>query len=394
MFQKICIKSNELAHEQMNVPFLIDSMLFYGKVIVLAHRAELVTLLKVFDEDFLEELIRSGRIELLIRENVLGAMNLSEGRHTVDLFSKVGEGYTSTLYESHRLIYRNSIKNIQFADRFSKICLPFKYPQDIVSEIKASFEDSTLLRKLLPIYLNTHVPTFQVPEKVEIEIIKDKGIGDIDAYSLRTNLDHNKINEASKAIYGDKHHDFDYSSFLLSLSESKGDIYLSSKFESELVTRRLYSQFIDLQLKEVIKKRKSSQDNLDLFHEYILKDCHTLGEAFVNKVISKKELLELLEKADKFRGWLSKVPEDRNLIGEYHQAVTKETFADKLPTKTTRFVIFEGIGLTLDLSGAGGIGTAIATGLSALDTFVLDKLIQGWKPNHYIDGDLKPKTHK
>ncbi|MFM9946518.1 MAG: hypothetical protein ACKV1O_01140 [Saprospiraceae bacterium] len=79
---------------------------------------------------------------------------------------------------------------------------------------------------------------------------------------------------------------------------------------------------------------------------------------------------------------------------EYHKAVTKETFADKLPTKTTRFMIFEGIGVALDLGGASGIGTVITTGLAVFDSFYLDKLISGWKPNQFIKKDLKPKIKK
>lgn len=70
----------------------------------------------------------------------------------------------------------------------------------------------------------------------------------------------------------------------------------------------------------------------------------------------------------------------------------KKDLSDKLPTKTARSVIFEGIGIALDAFGAGGIGTTVATSLSALDTFVLDKMInRNWKPNQFIDKTLKPK---
>lgn len=70
--------------------------------------------------------------------------------------------------------------------------------------------------------------------------------------------------------------------------------------------------------------------------------------------------------------------------------MTKD-LSDKLPTKTARFMIFEGIGITLDLLGAGGIGTTIATGLSFADSFLLDKMInRKWKPNQFIDNTLKP----
>lgn len=394
MFQNICIKSNELAHESLDVAFLVDSMLFYEKVIVLAHRAELVSLLKVFGEDFLAEQIKAGRIDLRVRENILGSMNFPGGKHNVDLFSKKDESYSETLYEAHRILIKNSSKNLLFSDTFSKITQPFRYPQEIVSEIKRSFENVNLLKTLLPVYLNSHVPDFTMVGDLKIEILKDGSFGPFDAYSLKTNLDHNQINEASKLKYGKKHIDFDYSGFLLALSESKGDIFITSQFESELVTRRLYSEFIDKEFKDIINRRRNSQANLNLFQEYVLAKCHTIGDAFVTGIVTKKELVDLLENADKFRGWLRKVPDDKSLIGEYHKEVTKETVADKLPTKATRFVIFEGIGVALDIAGAGGIGTAIASGLSALDNFYLDKLLSGWKPNHFIDNELIPLIKK
>ena len=99
-------------------------------------------------------------------------------------------------------------------------------------------------------------------------------------------------------------------------------------------------------------------------------------------------------KADKFRSWLQNVPSDKSLIGEYYRVVSEKTFAERLPTKFTRFIIFTGIGVTLDLFGAGGIGTAVSTGLSAFDSFYLDKILKGWKPNQFIDHQLKPMIKK
>jgi hypothetical protein len=46
-------------------------------------------------------------------------------------------------------------------------------------------------------------------------------------------------------------------------------------------------------------------------------------------------------------------------------------------------------------AAAGGLsvllfaGTIAATALSAGDTFLLDKLLKGWKPNHFIEGPLR-----
>jgi hypothetical protein len=394
MFERICIKSKELANEKFDVAYLVDSMLFYSKVTVLAHKEELVVLLKYFGEDFLKELINSGRLELHIRENILGSMLFEGDRYGVSLFAAKDKTYSSILYEAHRETIKNSTRNGKFSEEFSQITQPFNYDDGITSQIKTDFENQNLLKKLLPVYVKSLLPEFQVPEQIDIEIIKDGSFGPFDALSLNTNLDIDGFNKKSKEVKGDGHHDFNYSGFLLALAESKGDIFISLYYESELVTTKLYSEFINQEFEDIIQRRIKSQENLNLFGEYVLTNCHSIGDAFIQGIISKKELMFLLEKADKFREWLSKVPDDKNIIGEYYRETTKETFVDKLPVKTTRFMIFEGIGITLDVMGAGGVGTAIATGLSALDNFVLDKLLQGWKPNHFIENNLKPKIKK
>lgn len=394
MFSRICIKSKELKSQKIDIAFLVETMLFYGNVIVLAHRDELITLLKFFDEDFLEELIKTGRIDLRIREDILGSMIFPNDRYNVDLFSKKDETANGILYEAHRDVVKNSAKNSAFADKFSKITQPFRYGSDITTQIRNDFNNENLLLKSLPIYLNERVPNFDLPEELEIQIIKDNSFGPFDAYSINSNIDLDALNEVHKQNDPDNFHPIDYSGFFLSLSESKGDIFIASTFESELVTNELYSKFIEIQLTEIIQRRIQSQENLNLFDEHILTDCHSIGDAFVNGIVTKKELLKLFEKADKFRKWLSKVPDDKSIINEYHKAVTSETFADKLPTKATRFIIFEGIGIVLDVMGAGGIGTAVATGLATFDGFYLDKLIGGWKPNQFIDKDLKPLIEK
>lgn len=258
--------------------------------------------------------------------------------------------------------------------------------------IVSDFNNVELLSKTLPLYINSIVPNFELPEKTEIEIIKDDSFGPYDAYSLNSNIDLKELNKIHKQNKPEVEYDIDYSGFLLSMAESKGDIHLASDLASELVTSDLYSKFIEVELNELIAKRAKSETELNLFKEYSLANCTSLGNAYVNGTLSEKELLRIFEKSNKFREWLSKIPEDGSLLGEYHKAVISKDLSDKLPTKTARFVIFEGIGITLDLLGAGGIGTAVATSLALGDTFLLDRIInRKWKPNQFIDNTLKPK---
>lgn len=392
MFNKICIKHTETRGYKLDVGFLVDSMLFYGKVVLLVHKEELSILIKLVGEDLIKELIFSGRLEIKYRQSMLGTMIFPEGKYNIDTFSQENSSLDSELYEAHRSVVNNSIKNNKFAQEFSKLIEPFSYPKEVRENIITDFNNEQLLKSTLPIYLKSIVPEFVAPEKIEIEVIRDGSFGPFDAYSLNTNIDLDELNQIHKNANPGVTYDIDYGGFLLSIAESKGDISIASILDSEIVTSELYSKFIEIELEELVKKRSKSEKELNLFNEYILKDCTSIGFAFLNGIITGKELLDILNKADKFRGWLEKIPEDKTLLGEYHAAVIAKSLSDKLPTKAARFVIFEGIGITLDAIATGGLGFVAATAISFADSFLLDKIInQKWKPNQFIDDTLKPK---
>nr|WP_319571241.1 hypothetical protein [uncultured Draconibacterium sp.] len=69
MFEKIFIKSKDLNNQKNDIAFLIETMFFYKKVILLAHREKIKTLLFYLGEDMLFNLISSGRLELKIQKS-------------------------------------------------------------------------------------------------------------------------------------------------------------------------------------------------------------------------------------------------------------------------------------------------------------------------------------
>jgi hypothetical protein len=99
--------------------------------------------------------------------------------------------------------------------------------------------------------------------------------------------------------------------------------------------------------------------------------------------------LELLNKAKKFKDWLDRYDNDSSLAKEYLHETTRASWLETLPTKSVRWVVFNGIGVIVDILGGGGLGTTASLATSAFDSFIFDKLAKGWKPNQFIQNDLE-----
>ena len=115
----------------------------------------------------------------------------------------------------------------------------------------------------------------------------------------------------------------------------------------------------------------------------------TIAETINSGERSFKDLLPVLDEASKWREWLKGKPNDASLVKEYYQAIVKQTWADKLPTRVTRWCVFAGLGAGVDLLGAGGLGTVVGVALSAFDATIVGKILSGWKPHHFVEGSLR-----
>jgi hypothetical protein len=85
-----------------------------------------------------------------------------------------------------------------------------------------------------------------------------------------------------------------------------------------------------------------------------------------------------------FKKWLKEKDPNADLLREYCREVSRLDWADKLPTKTLRWLVFTAIGLA-----AGPLGAVVGTAIGATDTFLIDRLLKGWKPNQFVEGPLR-----
>lgn len=96
---------------------------------------------------------------------------------------------------------------------------------------------------------------------------------------------------------------------------------------------------------------------------------------------SFEEFLELLTSARKFKKWLKGKSPDESLVAGYLEDVTAESWLSTVPGKVFRYVVGAGVGAVDPTTGLA---------LSAGDSFFLDRLVSGWKPNRFITDKVKP----
>lgn len=170
---------------------------------------------------------------------------------------------------------------------------------------------------------------------------------------------------------------------------AKPDAYFAADYMAEIVSILISSSIINMSLSQILLKRENNFDQIEMFQKIHLDNARAVREAINSGERSFADFLKLLHRADRFKAWLRNRNPDGLLLEESYRAATSESWIDRLPTKSVRFVFTALGGAAADLLlPTGGLGTAVGAGLGAIDSLLLDRLLKGWKPNQFVEGEL------
>jgi hypothetical protein len=117
---------------------------------------------------------------------------------------------------------------------------------------------------------------------------------------------------------------------------------------------------------------------------------NTVAEAIRGGERTFDDLIKVLDEAERFRGWLRDKEPDADLLYEYYRAVTEPSWISTLPAKVFRWSIAVGLGAAVP----GLTGQLVGAAYGLFDTFLLETLATGWKPNQFVDGELRNFVRK
>jgi hypothetical protein len=383
MFDRICIPPKYPEGTSFDVGQMAESLLFYGEVILILKYSTLKGLLHQCNPETIIRLLEHGRLKLKYTHHMLGAIsrneNLPFARYDFGLISSEKQRLDIAAQTILQEITDKKGKGRRLANRLVKYIEPVNYAGEITKQIVTEIQDRKFISEYIYRKLKKVYPSLS--QKVIFNfapVVKGEG------FPLQTNInfidlaklisDDTKINKPSAILA-------DYGTTIADLS-------LWSRYNTEVSVNDNQADVLQSRFDVLLSQQKGSEEIRSNFQDFVLDDSKAIQKSINSGNRTLEEFCSILERSDKFSSWIRGQEPDSNLVKSYYKEVTSNSWVDKLPSKTSRWAIFTGTGIALDLLTASGLGTATGVALSAFDNFVLDKLIKGWKPNQFINDDL------
>lgn len=371
----------------LDIGALVECMLFYGKTSVVANQSILRQLFTYFGIDRVIELIEEDLLNINYTETNIGVITRTTNgteHHDIGQFSSPQHAYQDELRKICIDVIGKTGKGRRTAQRIQGLIKVKNHENIILEGARKSFLDQDYIN-----YSAKSIIQSLIPEKIDVNDVVFKTEKTESGLIVATNINFLALNKIYHKYTPPSHSTINSALILSHTLNVESELFFSSNNLSEIATSGLSSNLISHKINYLLEKSIKSSKKIQDFQGFIFDDAKALREAINKNQIDLDDLIDVLKKSQKFKKWILGVEPDQDLIKSYYAEVTKKTIVDKLPGKSARWGIFTGAGIIADAVATGGIGTVIGLGLGALDTFYLDKLISGWKPNQFVEDEVK-----
>jgi len=386
MFKNICISPSGSAFPT-DIGLIAENLLYYQNVNLFAVPDTISLLLNNCGVETLIELLSNRNLRIYFRGNYLALATYKDNNGNSVLNPTI---ISSPNLTTEEMIFRDVFRSTGrrgYSKRIIQKILPYVYSINYQNEIsdlaKLDIDNETYFKQSIIATIQHYNPSISIKaEDIEYELIKtEKG------YLFNSNLNFEEINRAIPN--NPSNNIINPNSFLLNILEIRGTMHIVSELGSEIATSALNTELMKIKFHDIYQRTAKGASELFQFNDFVLNNGHAIREVINSGDKNFEDFFKILDKADKFRNWLDKIDEDKSIIKEYYENVTSETWIDKLPSKGIRWSFFTGLGFAFDVLFAEGIGTALGLGLSLGDAFLLDKIVKGWRPNVFVNNELK-----
>lgn len=386
MFESIVITPRNVAdgRNPLDLGFLAEVLLFYQSVRVIADPGMFMQLIRSLGPELLLEFLDQGHLNLTYLEDGLAVQTTNANtrfeRHDACVYSLP----SNTLQELAPRHLEETIgrrgRARRLASRFLARVQTNSFKTEITQNAREDFGDDAYVQASVATILRSYAPEYRLPDPLRFVVRRDSN-----AFVVDTNLDFDAANRIYHQRIPAEHSSLTPAYLLSFLTNIRGHLFFAAEHSAEIATDPVNSAILGDKVVRLAALRAETDKEVCSFQDFKFDDGRALREAINSGQHNFRELLEHLQSTRKWKKWLRNKPPDLDLVKYYHREVTRSSWVDHLPVKIVRWSLFTGAGLGLSALGFGPLPRIV---LSAVDTFLVDKLLRGWRPNTFVEKNL------
>lgn len=362
MFPKLTINSKNNFNQ---TGLLCESLIFYQHANLILDPGSFPDALSIIGYNNMVELIKEGDLSVNVNYQALGVGNPEGNKYMISSFSSDSHDKKRLITESTEKIWGRNIQSNNQKKHLLKLVGEHNYSKGyntlLSNEILDvdNFKDSIVTKSKGEIKRNS----------IEIEIKKDNN----GFFEIQSNCDKELIRDAA---------------FLI--CTGSGLLYDSRVHDSELITNSTISTYPASRIQRLLDKRLATEEQIRNFHEFVLPEFYDLKSTVDSGAKEFTEFMKLWRIAKKFKNWLKDEEPNVELLTAYIRKISENSWLDKIPVRTLRWILFTTAGLAVGDVAGGIAGTAASMGVDFFDDMLLDGIIKkNYKPNQFVENDYK-----
>lgn len=393
MFDHVVLRRSETGLA-ISAGEIAEALFYYQKVHLVLDRGTLFTLVRQLGPQTVLILLDRPEVSAVYCEETLGTHTEQIGGfavHKYVAFTLAGHESVGDLktpeerlsYELQRLPLEKKVA-ANFAKQFLRRIPVRKYSSDYFAKAdipllaKQDLVDQSFSRRAVRQLLALSPGGYDPGEALKFDVF-DTDVG----INIFHNIDLQAIN-ARRASSQPLVEPLTIAYLLNQIQDACADLAISAFYGGDFVTSNVISEVVRLRHEALLRRATLNAEAREHFINVILPDTPTLAEVINQGERTFDEFLLFLDKSQRFKHWLKTVNPDEGLVRTYMRDISSESWVQTLPVKSARYMIT----LALDATNpAAGMLAGFA------DNFIVEKLLGGWRPNHFVSSKLAPFVH-
>jgi hypothetical protein len=390
MFEYVVLRRAE-GGSPISAGIVAEALLFYQRVHLVIDRGTLLQLLRQIGVSQLIALMRRTDFSAVYTEEILATMTSSVGPmkvHDYGALTLSGDQAAGQLnstpdrlqFELERsgiataeakMFAKAFLKNVPVRKLSGNHFLKGGVPNAARADLLDPTYTVTAIRRALPMVSGGYDPGADF----KFEVINTP-LGNY----VFENIDLEGINQR-RAMMSPPLEPLTVAYLLSHILDARADLAMAAHYGGDFITSAITSALVQLRHEVLFQRTRLNMEAQRQFAEIALPDMPTIAELIDSGDRTFDEFLRFLDKSVRFKHWITSANPDEGLAREYLLSISSQDWIQTPKVKSIRYM------LTLAADATHPIAGMVA---GFADNFLIEKLLGGWRPNHFVNNQLGP----